>query len=129
MTLYEKLKKAVESNMDMQDLYLPGTFLDIAEDILADCDSWIPVTSMEITKEEREELGFCDDITHRFTCSLPEDGDEILISRNNGKWIELVVFRNDDYGVVDEDGNDWLNDVDAWMPLPKGYVKKESEQE
>lgn len=88
---------------------------------------WIPVTSREMTEEERNEynLAYDDNITHIITGPLPDDGDEILISRNNGKWVDLVVFSNDDYGVGDENGNDWLTEVDAWMPLPKGYIKGE----
>ena len=85
---------------------------------------WIPVKFRTITDEEREENGYGIDVTHIADCELPDDGDEILISRFNGKWIELVVFCNDYYGVGDENGNDWLYEVDAWMPLPKGYVKE-----
>lgn len=86
---------------------------------------WVPIKSRPITEEERESYALDEYITHIITCPLPDDGDEILISRNNGKWVDLVEFCNDEYGVGDGDGNDWLNEVDAWMPLPKGYVKEE----
>lgn len=87
---------------------------------------WIPVKWREMTEEEREY--YPEGTTCISDFKLPDDGDEILISRNNGKWIELVEFCNDcDYGIGDENGNDWLTDVDAWMPLPKGYVKDEKE--
>ena len=88
---------------------------------------WIPITYRETTQEEREENGWSEDITHKFTCPLPDDGDEVLISENNGKWVDLVVFCNGEYGIGDKDGNDWLYEVEAWMPLPKGYVKNEAE--
>lgn len=90
---------------------------------------WIPIKTRPLTDEEREYYSesFGDDITCMFECPLPDDGDEILISRNNGNWVDLVVFCNDDYGVGDENGNDWLYEVDAWMPLPKGYVKEVTE--
>lgn len=84
---------------------------------------WIPLKWREITPEEKE--FFPDDVTHIADCKLPDDGDEILISRNNSLWVSVVEFCNDDYGVGDSDGNDWLYDVDAWMPLPKGYQKPE----
>lgn len=84
---------------------------------------WIPVTYRELTDEERE--WYSDDVAYIFDCPLPDDGDEILISQNNGKWISVTVFCNGDYGVGDEDGNDWIYDVEAWMPLPKGYFKEE----
>lgn len=85
---------------------------------------WIPITARPIDEEERkeyEDYDWGDDITHIFTCPLPDDGDEVLISRHNGKWVSFTTFCNDGYGVGDEDGNDWLYEVDAWMPLPKGY--------
>lgn len=85
---------------------------------------WIPLKTEPVTDEEREENGWDENITQKFVCPLPDDGDEILISRNNGKWVDLVVFCNDDYGVGDENGNDWLYEVDAWMPIPKGYVRE-----
>lgn len=87
----------------------------------ADKYKWIPVTA----RPERLEYAWSEDITHIFTCKLPDDGDEILISQNNGKWVSATVFCNDDYGVGDEHGNDWLYEVDAWMPMPKGYIKSE----
>ena len=94
---------------------------------MTDKDNWIPITYRLVTPEERESCGWSEDVTHIFTCPLPDDGDEVLISINHGKWVDLVVFCNDDYGVGDEDGNDWIYDVDAWMPLPKGYVRGEEE--
>ena len=86
---------------------------------------WIPITYRDATEEDRIEIcGYNNEnIAHIFTCRLPDDGDEVLISRNNGKWVDLVVVCDDDYGIGDEDGNDWLYEVEAWMPLPKGYVK------
>ena len=72
---------------------------------------WIKVTARELTEEEKREvaevMGFDPgDVTHEFTCQLPEDGQEILISQK-GKWVETTIFCNDDMGVGDEDGNDW----------------------
>lgn len=90
-------------------------------------NGWIQITNRPITEEEREGYGWGEDITAVFTCPLPNNGDEILISRNKGKWISLVTFCDDDYGVVDEDGNDWLYEVEAWRELPKrewGNVKE-----
>lgn len=93
---------------------------------MAKFGEWIPVKWRPITDEEREDYGYGEDIKFITDSPLPDDGDEILISRYNGKWVSLVVFCNDaDYGVGDEDGNDWLEDVDAWMPLPEGYKKEE----
>lgn len=88
-------------------------------------EGWIQITSRPITEEEREGYGWGEDITAVFTCPLPNDGDEILISKNKGKWISLVTFCDGDYGVGDEDGNDWLYEVEAWREPPKYEGSKE----
>lgn len=88
-------------------------------------NEWIPVTTREITEEEREALGYGEDVEYMFTCNLPEDGEDILISQAEGKYVSLVTFMNDVDGVGDSMINDWSTEVDAWMPLPKGYVKQE----
>lgn len=94
---------------------------------MAKFGEWIEVKWRDLTEEEKEYYDN-EDITHMADFETPDDGDEILISRNNGKWVELVTFCNDGDGISDEDGNDWLYDVEAWMPLPEGFVK-EGEQE
>ncbi|MBQ0074525.1 MAG: hypothetical protein KBT34_10050 [Prevotella sp.] len=92
---------------------------------MAKFGEWIEVKWRDLTEEEREYYDD-DDITKMADFETPDDGDEILISQGNGKWVSVVVFCNDDYGIGDEDGNDWLDEVDAWMPLPKGFVKEQT---
>lgn len=90
---------------------------------MAKFGEWIEVKWRELDEEEQEYYDNTD-IIAMADFETPDDGDEILISRNNGKWVSVVTFCNDyEYGLGDEDGNDWLDEVDAWMPLPKGFVK------
>lgn len=89
---------------------------------MAKFGEWIEVKWRDLTEEEREY--YSSDITAIADFETPDDGDEILISQNNGKWVSATVFCNDDYGIGDEYGNDWLYEVDAWMPMPKGFVKE-----
>lgn len=93
---------------------------------MAKFGEWIEVKWRDLTEEEKESYPeFC----AWADFELPDHGEEILISRNNGKWIDLVTFDYDE-GVGDDAGTDWLTDVDAWMPLPKGFVKqKENKSE
>lgn len=89
---------------------------------MAKFGEWIEVKWRDLTEEEKE---LYPEYSAWADFELPDDGEEILISRNNGKWIELVTFYIDGaYGISDEEGNDWLYDVEAWMPLPKGYRKE-----
>lgn len=90
---------------------------------MAKFGEWIEVKWRELDEEEQEYYKDTD-IVAMADFETPDDGDEILISQNDGKWISVVTFCSErDYGIVDEDGNDWLYEVDAWMPLPKGFVK------
>lgn len=88
---------------------------------------WIPVTYRPMTEEEEKELceklgikeGSLEDWEKRvFTCHLPDDGQEILISR--GKYVEEDICSWDEYGCGLENNGDW-NGVDAWMPKPEPY--------
>lgn len=90
---------------------------------------WIPVTYRPMTEEEEKELceklgieeGILEDWKKRvFTCHLPDDGQEILISR--GKYVQEDICSWDEYGCGLENNGDW-DGVDAWMPLPKPYKK------
>lgn len=94
---------------------------------MAKFGEWIEVKWRDLTEEEKsyyDEYYGEGEVTKMADFETPDDGDEILISQANGKWVSLVVFCNDD-GIGDEYGNDWLDEVDAWMPLPKGFVKNQ----
>lgn len=91
----------------------------------ASAQGWIPLKWRKSTPEEKELYG---DEVYIADCKLPGDGDEILISRCGGYCVSVVEFCNDaEYGIGDSGGNDWLSEVDAWMPLPKGYQKPAEE--
>ena len=85
---------------------------------------WIPVKWRELTEEEREHeygevpIAMADFLT-------PDDGDEILITR--GGRVETTVYDASDGYIGDEDWNDWLTEVDAWIPMPKPYKKDGAE--
>lgn len=94
---------------------------------------WIPVTYRPMTEEEEkkfcEELGIkegsLEDWEKRvFTCHLPDDGQEILVSY--GKYVQEDICSWDEYGCGLENNGDW-DGVDAWMPKPEPY-KKEGDQ-
>ncbi len=91
---------------------------------------WIPITYRPMTMEERikfaEHYGieFCDTLEEKaFDCPMPEDGQEILISKSWGV-VEDVADNDIDgegficYGL--EENGDW-DGVEAWMPKPERY--------
>lgn len=84
-------------------------------------EGWIPVKCRELDEEEREY--YDDDVTAIVDCPLPDHGDKILISVFGGKYVITTLFYKDGCGAGDEYNYDWTSEVDAWMPLPKGYVK------
>ena len=81
-------------------------------------NGYIPVKYHEITDEERKENCISDDIEYCLDCKMPEDEEEILITR---KWKDGYIVEHDmcmvdgEYSL--ESGLDWI-DVVAWQPLP-----------
>lgn len=91
-------------------------------------NGWIPVKWHEITDEEREREGYPEDWLTMLDCLMPNDEEEILVtikSSKGGLYVEKDVCYVDD-GYSLDSGNVWIDDVVAWMPLPKPY-KAESE--
>ena len=79
-------------------------------------DGWIPVTWHETTEEDGIDMvryPVCLD------CPMPEDDQEILISTRNGWVRQDTCYILDGYSL--DSGNDWVDDVLAWQPLPKPY--------
>lgn len=120
------LSDALEIEKDFNEM------LRLAEKALD--SQWIPVTYRPMTEEEVKEacekFGVEEEILEDwekrvFTCHLPDDGQEILISV--GKYVHEDICSYDEYGCGLENNGDW-DGVDAWMPKPEPY-KKDGEEE
>lgn len=90
---------------------------------------WIPITYRPMTEEEEKKFcvkwgikeGSLEDWEKRvFTCPLPEDGQEILISVGRYVHEDICSWDEDCCGL--ENNGDW-DGVDAWMPKPEPYKK------
>ena len=90
---------------------------------------WIPITTRPMTKEEEKEV--CEQWGVKelegwekrvFTCQLPEDGQEILISTSWGVRMDRCEW-DPDSGCGLEENGDW-DGIKAWMPLPKQYEEE-----
>ena len=93
--------------------------------------AWTPIKIRPLTEEEKEyyeSLGWPNGyLDCTYDCSLPDDGQEILVTTRFGS-VELDTFcRDSNDGCYFEFYCD-IEDVVAWMPLPKAY-QKESEDE
>ena len=87
---------------------------------------WIPITTRPMTEEEEKDacerwgVDHLEDYEkHIFTCQLPADGQEILISTRFGVSLDTCDI-DPDYGCGLENNGDW-DGVLAWMPLPEPY--------
>ena len=84
---------------------------------------WIPMTKREMTDEEKQEyinIGQTEmaEYGEILYCPLPDDGQEVLITVNG--YVCVDVFYHDGFECDFEGVN--IEDVTAWMPLPKPYV-------
>lgn len=86
-------------------------------------NKWIPLIKRPMTEEEREEYEGMEGVTDYMilNCSLPEDGQEVLVCY--GSYVFMDIFHNDDNCYFEEVD---INEAEAWMPLPLPY-KAESE--
>ena len=81
---------------------------------------WVPITYREMAEEEREYFEAEFDEAKIIDCTLPEIDEEVLISHRGSVYTD--IFHNDRGIVYFEDVD--IEDVDAWMPLPKPYEKE-----
>ena len=88
---------------------------------------WIPVKWHEITDEERKENDYPKEWACYLDSIMPYDGQKILITTKGG-YVELDECYSDDGQTFSLDsGYDWVDDVVAWMPLPKPYEQEVEE--
>lgn len=85
---------------------------------------WIPITYRPMDEEEKKYYAdrteySVDDFDMILNCPLPEDGETVLITDSIGN-VELDTFIYDCNGACFENNCD-MEDVKAWMPLPKPY--------
>lgn len=96
-------------------------FTEIVKDALEtqNKEKWIKIETRPMTEEEYEHFEFDCPIEDAFVyeCTLPEDGQEVLVQT---KWgITLTTFYDDD-GSYFESYED-NGDIIAWKPLPNEY--------
>ena len=80
---------------------------------------WIPVKWHEITAAEKEEDPTLEGFDNLLDCSMPQDGQEILITTDDGCVMTDVCSIDDGYYL--ESGLDWTKDVIAWADMPEAY--------
>lgn len=119
---FDVLKKLVEQRLDMQDLYLPVHFLDVAEE-LAEMGPWTPFRVLALSEETKKRHP---DWVKMYDCELPEDGQKILVTVNatHRDGCESV---QQDYWVDNgsecglDSGWEPESEAVAWMPMPEPY--------
>ena len=86
---------------------------------------WHPIKTRPLTEDEKTELrenpNVDEDIIEaKFDCALPENGQEVLITTKAWNKLAITTFHFDVDGCYFEDWED-VDEVAAWMPLPKPY--------
>jgi hypothetical protein len=85
-------------------------------------NGWIPFTQRKITEEEKAE--FIYETEYLLTCKLPDDNTEIIVCYKNGD-VGIDTFFNDCGECYLDSGNELVDEVIAWQPLPAPYQKGE----
>lgn len=103
---------------------LDGNEMRDLVEFLSGLSNWIPIKTRPLTEEEKEEIGH--EYAFMYDCSLPDDGQNVLITDCYGN-VEVDTFCRDYEGFYFETNCD-DGEVIAWQPLPQPY-KAESEEE
>lgn len=85
--------------------------------------NWIPVSWHEITEAERAENGYPKDWVVYMDCEMPSDKQEIFVTTRYGRVEKDVCYEDGEFSL--DSGYDWIDDVVAWMPLPKPYERRD----
>lgn len=95
--------------------------MDLLKDLANKADSfeWIPFEMEDgfIICHINTEDGF-------LHCQIPNVGEKILVTDGKRVWEDTWIEYDDGYAL---DSNYDLDEVTAWMPLPKPYKEKENE--
>ena len=86
---------------------------------LPGAERWRPIKWHYITDEEQEENGYPKDWVYYLDCEMPEDEQEILVTTNHGRVEKDVCYFDGEFSL--DSGWDWIDDIVAWMPLPKPH--------
>ena len=108
---------ALSDYKKMQEISLDLAF---ENDELINKSRWIPVKYHEITDEERAREGYPREWSYLIDCKMPYDGQQILTTTKGG-FVELDECYYDGCAYSLDSDRDWVDDVIAWMPLPKPY--------
>lgn len=127
-------RKAVLNTLERMDKALDeDRTVDSYKELLKECykvlpsvtpqePRWIPMVRREPTDEEKAEYlaQNGEELCYMLENEMPLNGQEVLVSI--GEFVAEDVFDEDFYNFENND----IENVDAWMPLPKPY-KAESE--
>ena len=121
MNEIENIKQTIECFKKMKEgiyPFYPEEYLDIAINVLEEDIQWIPIKTRPLTEEEREIFG--DEYEFMYDCDLPKNGQDVLITHQNGKVYADTFYTYDSsyFETYCDEG-----EVIAWRPFPKPYTK------
>ena len=115
--------KCMRNEIDNENWLFVGTInpqmVDMAIEALQTKAEWVPVKWHEITDEEREREGYPKDWVVHIDCEMPCDEQEILVQTKSSYIRWDVCYEDGEFSL--DSGWDWVEDIVAWMPLPKPY--------
>ena len=117
-------RQAVKEGMIKYGFHAPDmTVTEFIEDELPSvtpAQSWIPIKRRDLTQEEKESYSSFYGLEPEYMIEsrMPDDGEEVLVSV--GSIVFKDIFSHHDFDFE----NISVDEIEAWMPLPKPYEDK-----
>ena len=115
-----RVNKSLDFSEELKALDVADFCMDISK--AKENSRWTKITYREATEEEKESWG--EDIAYIYTCRLPEDGQQVIVTLHNGTCYGTVFYNDSSYGPYFEYFED-VTDVKAWMPMPDPWKEHE----
>ena len=127
-SLDDLILEVLQNNFDCGNTYgykVADEIIGLLPSVTPQEHRWIPMVRREPTEEEKAEYlaQNGEELCYMLENEMPLNGQEVLVSI--GEFVSEDIFDEDFYNFENND----VENVDAWMPLPKPYGLESGDKE